>query len=119
MKLPLPYASERRFLLIQYLHSDGLLLLRSNEPNRHSKRIDIPPLAHLVYRRALKEQLHETLPGQRTPGNVWRATSMACWPDRYRNRPDLWANPLQPNKLKDLRILKSDFRFKTIWSELH
>src|SRR5258708_37145678 len=39
------------------------------------------------------------------PGNIRRATSMACWPDRYRNRPDLWANPLQPNKLKDLRIL--------------
>lgn len=29
MKLPLPYTSERRFLLIQYLHSHGLLLLRS------------------------------------------------------------------------------------------
>jgi hypothetical protein len=41
MKLPLPYTSERRFLLIQYLHSHGLLLLRSNKPDKQSKRIDI------------------------------------------------------------------------------
>ena len=41
MKLSLPYTSERRFLLIQYLHSYGLLLLRSNKPAKESKRIDI------------------------------------------------------------------------------
>jgi hypothetical protein len=31
-----------------------------------------------------------------------------------RNRPDLWANPLQPNKLKDLRILNRILDLKTI-----
>ena len=41
MKLPLPYTSERRFLVIQYLIGHGLLLLRSNKPDKGSKRIDI------------------------------------------------------------------------------
>jgi hypothetical protein len=40
-RLPLPYTSERRFLVIQYLIGHGLLLLRSNKPDKGSKRIDI------------------------------------------------------------------------------
>jgi hypothetical protein len=97
MKIPLPCASERRFLLIQYLHSHGLLLLRSNKPDRQSKLAQstdrafptslwdraLRPLredTRRTARRALKP--NPTLPGQRTPGNIWRATSMACWPDR-------------------------------------
>ncbi|MBV9877423.1 MAG: hypothetical protein JO025_22030 [Verrucomicrobia bacterium] len=41
MKLLLPYTSERRFFIIQYLIGHGLLLLRSNKPDKQSKRIDI------------------------------------------------------------------------------
>jgi len=41
MKLSLPFSSERRFLIISYSISHGLLLLRSNKPDKNSMRIDI------------------------------------------------------------------------------
>jgi hypothetical protein len=41
MNLPLPYTSERRFLMINYSISHSLLLFRSNKPDEQSMRIDI------------------------------------------------------------------------------
>ncbi len=41
MKLSLPFSSERRFLVVSYSLSHGLLLLRSNKPDKQSLRIDI------------------------------------------------------------------------------